>query len=299
MRINTSTSTSTSTGSRVSCLFLYFQYLIYLIIRISTPIHGFEIFHEQRRIRIGHYRHDYYHDVRHRWTIRTSITALKRRTTSNGDDTIVSMNANTGTGSNNNNINIPQYSSDLLPNPNPTFQAIDVVTACMNTLVENRHDTHIGLDVCFAFSNDRCRAAIGGNIQEFYQYATNPTFVYLTSCVSYHIVSMGPIIHGTTHRGAMQTILLDVIPSITTSMTLPSSSTTTTTATTTSSTTTTTTVSTATTTKSSLSSSSQSPPPIPPRRFLWTLQQERRPPLQNCWMIHEVLYTKNAFQQTM
>jgi hypothetical protein len=36
-----------------------------------------------------------------------------------------------------------------------------------------------------------------------------------------------------------------------------------------------------------------------PRTFLWTLQQERRPPLQGCWIIHEVLYVKNAYAQTI
>jgi len=35
------------------------------------------------------------------------------------------------------------------------------------------------------------------------------------------------------------------------------------------------------------------------RKFLWTLQKERRPPRQGCWIIHEVLYVKNAFQQTL
>ena len=33
-------------------------------------------------------------------------------------------------------------------------------------------------------------------------------------------------------------------------------------------------------------------------RYLWTLQKERRPPRQDCWLVHEVLFTKNAFQQT-
>lgn len=35
------------------------------------------------------------------------------------------------------------------------------------------------------------------------------------------------------------------------------------------------------------------------RTFLWTLQQERRPPRQGCWIIHEVIYVKNAFQLTL
>ena len=34
------------------------------------------------------------------------------------------------------------------------------------------------------------------------------------------------------------------------------------------------------------------------KRFLWTLQRERRPPRQNCWLVHEVLFTDMAFQQT-
>ena len=28
--------------------------------------------------------------------------------------------------------------------------------------------------------------------------------------------------------------------------------------------------------------------------FLWTLQRERRPPRQDCWLVHEVLFTENA-----
>jgi hypothetical protein len=174
--------------------------------------------------------------------------------------------------------------SDLLPSPNPTLTALDVVTLCMDTLIQNRHDTKIGLEVCFTFSNDRCRAAIGGNLIDFFQYATNPTFTYLTSCSSYSVIAMGPIILGTTHRGSMQTILIEIIPSISTSMT-----------------------------SSLVSLSNQNrvnnkplkpPEPTPnddqvPRRFLWTVQQERRPPFRGCWMIHEVLYTKNAYQQTL
>lgn len=35
-----------------------------------------------------------------------------------------------------------------------------------------------------------------------------------------------------------------------------------------------------------------------PRRYLWTLQKERRPPRSGCWLVHECLYVKYAFQQT-
>jgi hypothetical protein len=265
--------------SILSCsIFVYLQHLN----RMS--VYGFEMFNVRAAASTGSSTSNYRFSNDGRIAIRNSSS---ERSFINGNDLLQTTHLETQA------ISIENMYSDLLPNPNPTFQAIDVVTACMDTFVRNRHDTKIGLDVCFAFSNDRCRAATGGNINEFYQYATNPTFAYLTSCVSYNIVSIGPIINRTAHRGSMQTVLLEVLPSITTSMT----------------------------TVIQAIPRPRSPPATPnvkystgmetndvvpwdpnaptPRRFLWTLQQERRPPLQNCWMIHEVLYTKNAFQQTM
>lgn len=35
------------------------------------------------------------------------------------------------------------------------------------------------------------------------------------------------------------------------------------------------------------------------RKFLWTLQKERRPPLQGCWLIHECIAVDNAFTITL
>ena len=35
------------------------------------------------------------------------------------------------------------------------------------------------------------------------------------------------------------------------------------------------------------------------RKFLWTLQQQRRPPDQGCWLVHECLYVENAIEQTL
>ena len=254
--------------------------LVYVQIWTRMSVYGFEAFHARTVTSSS---------TGNNGRIATRNTGYER--CSNGNDPMSSTHLENQAAS------MERMYSDLLPNPNPTFQAIDVVTACMDTFLQNPHDTKIGLDVCFAFSNDRCRAAIGGNINEFYQYATNPTFAYLTSSVSYQVVSIGPTINGTAHRGAMQTVLLEVIPSITTSMTtststIPSPN-----------------VKYSTRTDQRIKCASvntnddddktldrTSPTP---RRFLWTLQQERRPPLQNCWMIHEVLYTKNAFQQTM
>ena len=138
---------------------------------------------------------------------------------------------------------------DFLPNPNPDLTAQDVVNACMSTMLQ-RQDA--GLEVCFNFSSDQCRAALGGSLEKFVQYATNPVFGFLVKCIDWEIVSIGPVIPGTPTRGAMQTILLDA--------------------------------------KQEDDGA---------RRFLWTLQQERRPPRQGCWIIHEVIYVKNAFALTL
>ena len=144
---------------------------------------------------------------------------------------------------------------DFLPQPNPSITPEQVVRFCMDTFVEYPDNSNIGLEVCFSFSSDQCRAALGGSFMEFTEYAMNPTFQYLVTAPSYRLVSVGPVIPGTAHRGSMQTILMEAdCKSAATTMS---------------------------------------------RRFLWTLQQERRPPRQDCWMIHEVLYVKNAFHQTV
>lgn len=46
--------------------------------------------------------------------------------------------------------------NDFLPRPHPDLSAMDVVQACMTTLID--HPDHgEGLEVCFDFSSDRCR----------------------------------------------------------------------------------------------------------------------------------------------
>ena len=35
------------------------------------------------------------------------------------------------------------------------------------------------------------------------------------------------------------------------------------------------------------------------KQFLWTMAQQRRPPNQGCWLVHECLAVENAYQQTM
>jgi hypothetical protein len=44
--------------------------------------------------------------------------------------------------------------------------------------------------------------------------------------------------------------------------------------------------------------SNQTDPPDA-RRFLWTLQKERRPPRQGCYLVHECIYVRNAYDLTL
>jgi hypothetical protein len=169
---------------------------------------------------------------------------------------------------------------DFLPNPNPVLTAVDVVAACMDTLLERKD---AGLEVCFHFSSDRCRAAIGGSLDEFAAYAHNPTFAYLINCRSWDVCSVGPIIPGTLHRGSMQTVLMVAKAASATAVASQNSEP----------------RAIGQTDKMDKENNNKANDDDKSRRFLWTLQQERRPPLQGCWMIHEVLYTKNAWQQTL
>lgn len=147
--------------------------------------------------------------------------------------------------------NRPVEYTDFLPQPNQRFEAIDIVHSCLSVLLDSKD---AGLEVCFNFSSDRCRAALGSSLERFREYATNPVFGYLVNCSDYKIVSIGPEIAGTVTRGAMRTVLMDAI-----------------------------------------SVNPQGKEHTEERRFLWTLQKERRPPWQDCWMIHEVIYVRNAF----
>jgi hypothetical protein len=137
--------------------------------------------------------------------------------------------------------------NDFSPHPSPLYDAPTVVDTCMTSLLQKR-----GLDVCFEFSSDRCRAALGGSLERFREYAKNPVFGFLVQCTDYKVLSIGPIIQGTPTRGSMQTVLMEAIDQ-----------------------------------------------GKEGRKFLWTLQQERRPPRQGCWVIHEVIYVKNAFALTL
>jgi hypothetical protein len=139
-----------------------------------------------------------------------------------------------------------------LPQPSPELSAEDIVDTCMDSLMRNDEPkANSGLEVCFNFSSDRCRAALGGNLENFIAFASNPIFASMVNAKKWTKVKVGPVIAGSQTRGAMQTVLVDLKPE-----------------------------------------------KGRDRRFLWTMQQERRPPRQGCWLVHECIFVENAFALT-
>lgn len=118
--------------------------------------------------------------------------------------------------SSNNRLNLLSMSSDFIddaPLPHTNMTAEGVVTTCMDALLNNDSPReNAGLSVCFDFSSDRCRASLGGNLDDFISYANNPTFGSMINANEYVVVSVGPVIAATNTRGAMQTVLIKVKP---------------------------------------------------------------------------------------
>ena len=193
--------------------------------------------------------------------------------------------------------------NNIILTPNPDFDALQVATLCMDALQNQQPDQ--SMELCFNFSSDRCRAAVGGTLEEFIHYAANPVFGKLVHCGDYKVASVGPIIPGSQVRGDMQTVLIEISKGLTVSDVIKD----------------------ATTKKKKRRNIEErirqseaeargevyvekeneqegeqvndSPSTAAgAARFLWTLQKERRPPRQNCWLVHEVLSVKYAFSQT-
>lgn len=137
--------------------------------------------------------------------------------------------------------------------PSRDYQATEIVDLCMNALLHNGEPyDNAGLEVCWNFSSDRCRAAQGSSLDKFIQFANNPVFGSMVNAKTWSVKSTGPIIPGTLTRGAMQTVLAEVVPAEGRT-----------------------------------------------REFLWTLQRERRPPRQDCWLVHECIFKDAAYEQTL
>lgn len=99
-----------------------------------------------------------------------------------------------------------------LPMPNESLSAVDVVSICMEYLQNNDEPKqNSGLEVCFNFSSDSCQAANGGSLENFLNYANNPTFQTMVNCKEWEVLNVGPEIAGTNTRGAMKTVLINVV----------------------------------------------------------------------------------------
>lgn len=99
-----------------------------------------------------------------------------------------------------------------LPTGNAEIAPEDVVSTCMNYLHTNDEPRpNSGLEVCFNFSSDSCRAANGGSLESFLRYAKNPVFQSMVDCHEWEVLSVGSEITGTNTRGAMKTVLIKVV----------------------------------------------------------------------------------------
>ncbi len=113
----------------------------------------------------------------------------------------------------------PTKSPEMSQSPAPAvfspadMNAQQVVTTCMDAMIRNDFPyENAGFETCFDFSSDRCRAALGGSLEDFITYAHNPTFGSMKNALDYSILNVGPIVPGSTTRGAMQTVLVRVTP---------------------------------------------------------------------------------------
>ena len=104
----------------------------------------------------------------------------------------------------------------LLPMPNELMTPEEVVSTCMSYLQTNSQhapsNENAGLEICYNFSSDSCRMANGGSLESFLQYANNPVFQSMVDCDKWGVLNVGSEIPGTNTRGAMQTVLIHVVP---------------------------------------------------------------------------------------
>lgn len=132
--------------------------------------------------------------------------------------------------------------------PSPSYEGAEIVDACMEALLYNENPyKNAGLEVCWNFASDSCRASKGGSFEAFIGFANNPVFSSMVNALSWTLKSTGNLIPKTNTRGEMQTFVIEVENS-----------------------------------------------KGRKRDFVWTLQKERRPPRQNCWLVHECLSRRAA-----
>ena len=157
----------------------------------------------------------------------------------------------------------PESMTQPLPTSNDFMTPEKVVTTCMRYLQGKGDPTPMqeraGLEICYNFSSDSCRMANGGSLESFLQRANNPVFQTMVGCAQWEVVNVGPEIAGTSTRGAMQTVLIDVMPRLVMDGGAERND----------------------------------------RKFLWTIVKERRPPRQGHCLVHECVAVDNAFAHTL
>jgi len=113
-----------------------------------------------------------------------------------------------------------------LPTSNEHLTPEEIVSMCMSYLQDQRSRTEdhsgsgrddennntSGLELCYNFSSDSCRMANGGSLESFLRHANNPVFQSMVGCDDWEVLNVGPEIRGTNTRGAMQTVLVRVVP---------------------------------------------------------------------------------------
>ena len=150
--------------------------------------------------------------------------------------------------------------SERLPTSNTVMTPEEVVTTCMSHL--QKQQQYAGLEVCYNYSSDACRMANGGSLASFMNHANNPVFQTMVGCLRWDILNVGPIIPATATRGAMQTVLIEVVPGM-------------------------------------VGDSHNTRHHRNDRQFLWTIIKERRPPRQGHCVVHECVAIDNMFAHTL
>lgn len=140
-----------------------------------------------------------------------------------------------------------------------------VATLCRGLQHNHVPDADTGLRRLFAFATYECRAALTArqgkdSVERFVQHANSPAFISLLGCKSFALCGEPTLIPGTPTRGSMATVVVEVEEDLgfryRSGLERPEG-------------------------ERALKSTKE--------KFLFTLVQERRPPLQGCWLVKEVL----------
>ena len=95
--------------------------------------------------------------------------------------------------------------------PSRDYAPTEVLQMCMDGLMENNEPySNAGIEICWNFSSDQCRAAHQGSFEKFIEFAT-PAFSHMANAEGWTLHSKGALIEGTATRGPMQSFLVSVV----------------------------------------------------------------------------------------